>query len=229
MQDEILSDYFDKERVCQKVKQAAEKYERRYLYRFIKRAFDIVSSFCALIVLSPIFLCTALLIKIEDRGPIFYSQTRVTYGLREFQMYKFRSMRVDADKMLDQVINMNESDGPQFKIKDDPRITKIGKIIRKTSIDELPQLWNVLRGDISIVGPRPNQSRIVEQYSSYEKQRFLVRGGLASYRECNGRSRLSFEEWIAFDLKYVCDCSFTTDLKIIIKTIKAIITRDGAS
>lgn len=213
----------------EEAQRAGKRYETRYIYRFTKRIFDICSSLTALFILSPVMVCTAIAIKLEDGGPILYSQKRTSYKEREFDFYKFRSMCVDADKRLAELKDLNEMDGPQFKIKNDPRITKVGKFIRKYSIDEFPQLMNVLKGDISVVGPRPNQSRIAANYSLYARQKYLVKGGLACFRECEGRSDCSFEEWVALDLKYVKECGPLTDLKIIFKTIGAMFTAKGAS
>ena len=209
--------------------EAGRKYETRYVYRFIKRAFDICASLAALVILSPVMAGTAIAIRLEDGGPALYSQKRTSYKEREFDFYKFRSMCVDADKHVDELKALNEMDGPQFKIKNDPRITKVGRVIRKYSLDELPQLVNVLKGDISIVGPRPNQTKIAVKYSPYARQKYLVRGGLACFRECEGRSNCSFDEWVEMDLKYVRECGLVTDLKIIFKTVGALFTAKGAS
>lgn len=203
--------------------------EQKPVYEVMKRIFDIVMCSFALIVLSPVFLIVAIAIKCQDGGSVFYSQTRLTKNGKKFQMYKFRSMCPDADKKLDELMDQNEMDGPAFKIKDDPRVTKIGRFIRKTSIDELPQLVNVIMGDMSIVGPRPPLVWEVEQYTPYQMHRLDVKTGLSCYRECYGRSNIhDFDEWVESDLKYIRERSMLTDLKVILLTIKVVLTGDGA-
>ena len=199
------------------------------VYEFFKRIFDIVMCSFALVVLSPVFLIVAIAIKCQDGGNVFYSQTRLTKDGKEFEMYKFRSMCPDADKKLEELMDQNEMEGPAFKMKDDPRITKVGRFIRKTSIDELPQLVNVIKGDMSIVGPRPPLVREVEQYTPYQLHRLDVKTGLSCYRECYGRSNIhSFDEWVKSDLKYIRERSFWTDIKVILLTIKVVLTGSGA-
>ena len=199
------------------------------VYEVCKRIFDVVMCSLALIVLSPVFLVTAIAVKREDGGEVFYSQTRLTKDGKEFQMYKFRSMCPDADKKLEELMDQNEMEGPAFKMKDDPRITMVGRFIRKTSIDELPQLWNVIRGDMSIVGPRPPLVREVEEYTPYQMHRLDVKTGLSCYRECYGRSNIhNFDEWVESDLKYIRERSMLTDIKVILLTIKVVLTGEGA-
>ena len=199
------------------------------VYEFFKRIFDVVLCIFALIVLSPLFLIVAILIKLEDGGKVFYSQVRLTKNGKKFNMYKFRSMCPDAENKLDDLLQQNEMEGPAFKMKDDPRVTKIGRFIRKTSIDELPQLVNVIRGDMSIVGPRPPLVREVEEYTPYQMHRLDIKTGLACYRECYGRSNIhNFDEWVASDLKYIRERSVFTDIKVILLTIKVVVTGDGA-
>lgn len=199
------------------------------VYEFFKRIFDIVMCSFALIVLSPIFLIVAIAIKCQDGGNVFYSQTRLTKNGKPFEMYKFRSMCPDADKKLEELMDQNEMDGPAFKMKDDPRITKVGRFIRKTSIDELPQLVNVIRGDMSIVGPRPPLVNEVAQYTPYQMHRLDVKTGLSCYRECYGRSNIhDFDEWVESDLKYIRERSMLTDIKVILLTIKVVLTGEGA-
>lgn len=199
------------------------------VYEFFKRVFDIVMCSFALVVLSPIFIVVAIMIKLEDGGKVFYSQTRLTKNGKKFEMFKFRSMCPDADKKLDELMDQNEMEGPAFKIKDDPRVTKIGRIIRKTSIDELPQLVNVIKGDMSIVGPRPPLVREVEEYTPYHMHRLDVKTGLSCYRECYGRSNIrNFDEWVESDLKYIHERSMLTDIKVILLTIKVVLTGEGA-
>lgn len=199
------------------------------VYDFFKRIFDIVMSLFALIVLSPVFLVIAILIKAEDGGKIVYKSTRLTKGGKEFGMYKFRSMIPNADKLKDSLMAQNEVNGPAFKMKDDPRITKIGKFIRKTSIDELPQLLNILKGDMTIIGPRPPLPQEVAQYTPYQMHRLDVKTGLACYHEVEGRSdSTDFDEWVEQDLRYIRERSMWTDIKIIFKTIKVVLTGEGA-
>ncbi len=199
------------------------------VYEFFKRIFDVVLCTFALIVLSPLFLIVAILIKLEDGGKVFYSQIRLTKNGKKFNMYKFRSMCPDAENQLDDLLQQNEMEGPAFKMKDDPRVTKIGRFIRKTSIDELPQLVNVIRGDMSIVGPRPPLVREVEEYTPYQMHRLDIKTGLACYRECYGRSNIhNFDEWVASDLKYIGERGIFTDIKVILLTIKVVLSGDGA-
>ena len=190
------------------------------LYLFFKRVIDIVGSLCGLIILSPLFLIVAILIKLEDpKGKIFFSQKRNGLHGKTFNMYKFRSMVHNAEELLEQLQEQNEQTGPVFKIKDDPRITKIGKFIRKTSIDELPQLINILKGDMSIVGPRPPIPREVEQYTQYQMQRLLVKPGLTCYWQVGGRNEIGFDEWVELDIKYIEERNLWIDIKLIFKTV----------
>ena len=190
------------------------------LYLFFKRVIDIVGSLCGLIILSPLFLIVAILIKLEDpKGKIFFSQERNGLNVKTFNMYKFRSMVHNAEELLEQLQAKNEQTGPVFKIKDDPRITKIGKFIRKTSIDELPQLINILKGDMSIVGPRPPIPREVEQYTQYQMQRLLVKPGLTCYWQVGGRNEIGFDEWVELDIKYIEERNLWIDIKLIFKTV----------
>ena len=199
------------------------------VYEFFKRFFDIVLCMFALIVLSPVFLVIAILIKCEDGGPVFFKQTRLTKGRKEFGMFKFRSMCVDAEAKLAALMDQNEMEGPAFKIKDDPRITKIGKFIRKTSIDELPQLLNIIKGDMTIIGPRPPLPREVAEYNEYQLHRLDVKTGLSCYHECYGRSKEhDFDQWVEQDLKYIRERNLWVDLKVILMTVKVVLTGDGA-
>jgi exopolysaccharide biosynthesis polyprenyl glycosylphosphotransferase len=194
----------------------------------MKRLFDVVCSLLGLILLSPIMLITALLIVIEDGGPVLFVQERNGIQGKVFRMYKFRSMCQDADKMHQSLLEKNELDGPAFKIKDDPRLTRVGKFIRKTSIDELPQLVNIIKGEMSIVGPRPLPTYETEQCNDYQKQRLLVKPGLTCYWQCSGRNNISFDEWIEMDLQYIEDASFWIDIKIIFRTIISVLGQKGA-
>ena len=198
-------------------------------YCKVKRAFDVVSSLCAMVVLSPVFLVTAIAIKCEDpKGPVVFSQDRVGKDGKIFRMYKFRSMYVDAEERLKELQDLNEADGPVFKIKNDPRITKVGHFIRKYSIDELMQLVNVFKGDMSVVGPRPALPNEVAQYDDLAKQRLAVKPGLSCYWQVSGRSNLSFEEWMQLDVKYINEMSVWTDIKIIALTVPAVLKGEGA-
>ncbi|PEF41188.1 multidrug MFS transporter [Bacillus sp. AFS094228] len=186
----------------------------------MKRLIDIFGSIIGLILLSPIFLIVAILIKIEDpKGPVFFKQARVGKGETEFQMYKFRSMVSNAEEQLKDLLALNEVSGAMFKMKNDPRITKIGKFIRRTSIDELPQLWNVLKGEMSLVGPRPPVLREIDEYSSYDKQRLLVTPGCTGLWQVSGRSNLTFNMMVELDLKYINQRTIYFDIKIIFKTL----------
>lgn len=197
-------------------------------YEKIKRFFDICLSTAALVVLSPLLLVIAILIYLEDKGPVIYSQTRIGKDGRAFKLYKFRSMCVDADEKLKDLQKLNERDGPVFKIRDDPRVTKVGKFIRKTCIDELPQLVNIIKGDMSIVGPRPPLPNEVEQYNSYQKQRLLVVPGLTCYWQIQKGEETTFDEWVELDLKYIKERSVLLDFRLILLTFKVILSGKGA-
>lgn len=198
-------------------------------YTLVKRGFDIVFSIVALIVLALPLAIIALIIVIDAPGasPIFV-QKRIGKNGRAFNFYKFRSMIPHAEDMLGTLLEKNEMSGPVFKIKDDPRITRFGRFIRKTSIDELPQLWNVLKGDMSLVGPRPPLPREVEQYNESQMQRLAVTPGLTCYWQVQpSRNSLSFDEWLALDMKYISERSFKTDFIILCKTVSAVIGSEG--
>lgn len=189
-------------------------------YLRMKRLIDIIGSLLGLILLLPIFLIVAILIKIEDpKGPVFFKQVRVGKDETEFQMFKFRSMVTDAEERLKDLLTLNEVSGAMFKMKNDPRITKIGKFIRKTSIDELPQFWNVLKGDMSLVGPRPPLKREVEEYSSYDKQRLLVTPGCTGLWQVTARNNVGFEEMVELDIQYIQKRTIYFDIKIVLKTV----------
>lgn len=205
------------------------KIRSKFFYNFVKRLLDILGSFFGLILLAPLFLVVAYKIKKEDpSGPVFFSQYRVGKDEKIFKMYKFRSMCTDAEEKLKDLLEHNEVDGPMFKIKEDPRVTKIGKFIRKTSIDELPQLWNVLKGEMTLVGPRPPLIREVYMYTEYDKQRLMVKPGCTGVWQVSGRNDLHFDEMVELDLKYIEFMSVKNDLKIIIKTICIIINPNSA-
>ena len=194
----------------------------------LKRTIDIVFSFILLITLSPVFLLTALCIKLEDQGSLFYSQTRVGKWGKLFTMYKFRSMCLDAEKRKNEILNRNETGGIIFKIKKDPRITRTGAIIRKLSIDELPQLWNVLKGDMSLVGPRPPVPEEVEQYQYLERKRLNVVPGITCIWQVSGRSNIKFKQQVEMDVEYIENQSIMNDIKLLLKTIPAVLSGKGA-
>lgn len=199
------------------------------VYDLFKRIFDVILSLLALVILSPLLLVVAIAIRAGDGGPAIYAQTRLTKNGREFKMYKFRSMCMGADQMLDQLMDRNEMEGPAFKIADDPRITRIGRFIRKTSIDELPQLVNIIKGDMTIIGPRPPLPREVAEYTPYQRHRLDVKTGLSCYHECSGRSdNHDFDQWVEDDLRYIRERSLWTDLKIIFMTVRVVLTGEGA-
>jgi len=198
-------------------------------YWRIRRLQDVLLSVLALAVLWPLMLITAIVIVIDSPGasPVFV-QTRIGRDGKPFQFYKFRSMCPNAEEKLEELLKFNEMDGPAFKMKDDPRITRVGRFIRKSSIDELPQLINVLRGEMSIVGPRPGLPREVEQYDDYARQRLLITPGLTCYWQIMPyRNRLSFDEWVDLDVQYIRDRSFLTDWKIIFATFGAVLGMNG--
>lgn len=201
----------------------------RYGYRLIKRLFDVCASFTALVLLSPMFLVVAIAIKAEDsQGKVFYSQIRVGKGGKQFKMYKFRSMVSNADELLKTLISENDVDGAMFKMKLDPRVTKVGSFIRKYSIDELPQLVNVLKGNMSLVGPRPPLEREVKEYTDYDKQRLYVKPGCTGLWQATVRNSVGFDEMVRLDLIYVQKRSLKFDLWIIFRTVKIMFRPNGA-
>lgn len=203
--------------------------DKRYIYRGSKRIFDFVASLFGLIILSPLFLIVAIAIKVEDpKGPVFYSQVRLGKKQEPFKMYKFRSMEVHADEHLKELLSENEVEGAMFKMKDDPRVTKVGRFIRKYSIDELPQLLNVLLGNMSLVGPRPPLPREVKDYTDYDKQRLVVKPGCTGLWQISGRNDVGFPEMVQLDLKYINCRGLMFDLYIIFKTIGVFVMPNGA-
>lgn len=198
-----------------------ERTEGNQTYLVMKRLTDMIASLIGLIILSPLFLLLAIIIKIEDpKGPVFFKQQRVGKNEKTFYMYKFRSMVHNAEELLGQLLTQNEVSGAMFKMKNDPRVTKIGRFIRKTSLDELPQLWNVVRGDMSLVGPRPPLPREVEEYSLYDKQRLHVTPGCTGLWQVSGRNSVGFEEMVELDLEYIRNRKYWYDIGIILKTVK---------
>lgn len=200
------------------------------VYLFIKRVIDIFGSLIGLIIFSPIFILISIAIKLEDpKGKILFCQKRVGINSNVFKMYKFRSMVSNAEELLEHVSKLNEMNGPVFKIKDDPRITKVGRFIRKTSLDEIPQFINILKGDMTFVGPRPPLASEVEQYSDYEMQRLMVKPGLTCYWQICGRNSIDFDEWVELDLKYIEERNTFIDIKIILKTFFVLFGDENAS
>lgn len=197
-------------------------------YAPVKRFFDILFAILVLMLTSPVMLVTALLIKLTSKGPVIFKQIRVGQGGRHFWCYKFRSMCIDAEDKKKLLMHLNEASGPVFKIKQDPRITPIGSIIRKLSIDELPQLFNVIKGDMSVVGPRPPLPSEVSSYTAYQRGRLAVRPGLTCLWQVGGRSNISFEAWVELDLLYIDTMSFSNDVKIVLKTVPAVVKGSGA-
>ncbi len=188
-------------------------------YLFFKRLIDISISFLGLVILSPLLLLIAALIKLESKGAAIFSQYRIGHKGKKFKMYKFRSMVEDAELLKKNLVEKNEMSGPMFKMKRDPRVTKIGKFIRKTSIDEIPQLLNVLKGEMSLVGPRPSLESEVNDFEKWMLKRLDVKPGLTCYWQVSGRNDIGFEQWMNLDIKYVDERSIFVDIKLIFKTI----------
>jgi len=196
----------------------------------VKRALDVVFSLCLIILLAPVFLITAVLIRLTSPGPVFFLQSRLGLNKRRFLVYKFRTMVQDAEKRMKEIEHLNEVSGPVFKIKDDPRITPLGKFLRKTSVDELPQLFNVLQGHMSLVGPRPLPVRDYEGVNQdWHRRRFSVRPGITCLWQVNGRSSIAFEKWMELDLEYIDKWSLWLDFQILVRTIPAVLKGSGAA
>jgi exopolysaccharide biosynthesis polyprenyl glycosylphosphotransferase len=205
------------------------QHERYLVRRAIKRAVDVLGATFGLIVLSPLFLCIAVGVKLSGEGPVFFRQERYGYRRRRFPMIKFRSMVNNAEQMLDDLEHVNEAVGPIFKIENDPRVTKFGKFIRSTSLDELPQLWNVLVGEMSLVGPRPMSVRDVSLFNEATlMRRFSVKPGITGLWQVNGRSGVGFDQWIQMDFSYIDEWSLRLDFKILARTVSAVLKRSGA-
>ena len=194
----------------------------------IKRLIDIVLSASGLILLAPLFLITAFTIKITSKGPVFFKQTRCGLHGRKFEIYKFRTMGVDAEERLEELMSLNEREGPVFKIRNDPRITKVGSFLRKVSLDELPQLINVLKGDMSLVGPRPPLPSEVTQYERWQRRRLSLRPGITCIHEVVAREDIDFDRWMKLDLEYIDNWSITLDIKILTRTIFAVFKGTGS-
>jgi len=194
-----------------------------------KRVFDLVVTLASVPLLIPIMVLVGIAIRLDSKGPIFFTQDRIGLHKRVFKMYKFRSMVPDAEERMKEVEHLNEADGPNFKIENDPRVTRLGQFMRKTSIDELPQLFNVLLGDMSLVGPRPMSKRDVKLFDrGVQRKRFSVRPGITCLWQVSGRSDLSFDDWLELDLRYIESWSFWLDIKILLKTIPTVLLGSGA-
>lgn len=197
--------------------------------RWMKRALDVVASSCALLALAPLFAVIALCIKLEDRGPVFFGQTRVGRHGREFRIYKFRSMHRDAEQRLKDLLAKNQHDGGvTFKIKNDPRVTRVGRILRKYSLDELPQFYNVLRGDMSLVGPRPPIPREVQLYTLSDRRRLMVEPGITCIWQISGRAEIDFPGQVQLDVSYIESRSLGKDINILVRTVPAVLFGPGA-
>lgn len=202
--------------------------EKSLSYFIIKRIIDVCFSLFSIIVFSPLLLLISILIKLDSKGPIIFKQKRVGMNCKCFQMYKFRTMCVDAEEQLDNIRKMNEVSGPMFKMKNDPRVTKIGSFLRKTSLDEIPQLFNIVKGDMSLVGPRPNLPSEVEKFSEEHKRKLLAKPGLTCYWQIMGRNNIGFEEWMQLDLRYIEDRNTLLDIKLIFKTVTVLFGDEDA-
>ena len=196
-----------------------ENNENLKFYEICKRGIDIIGAGSGLLLLSPVIAIVACAVKFTSKGPIFFSQKRVGKNGQLFDMYKFRSMVVNAEELKEKLAHQNEMSGPMFKMKDDPRVTKVGKFIRKTSLDELPQLWNVLKGDMSLVGPRPSLPKEVKQFEKWMYKRLIVKPGLTCYWQVSGRNNIDFEDWMKLDISYVEGRNLWIDIKLIFKTV----------
>lgn len=204
------------------------RYEEKRAYSIVKRVFDFIASLLFLVLFFWVFLAIAIAIKLDDGGPVLYISTRVGRFGKEFRFYKFRSMNTDAEDQIKDLEKYNEQSGHLFKIKDDPRITRVGRFLRRTSLDELPQIFNILKGDISFVGPRSPIPREVAKYTPEARQRLSIIGGLTCYWQISGRSMIDFDGMLALDERYMRERGVLTDLKILFLTIPAVIKGDGA-
>ena len=202
---------------------------RKRIYEISKRAIDIIGAGSGLLLLSPVIAIVACAVKFTSKGPVFFSQKRVGKNGVLFDIYKFRSMVVNAEELKEKLAYQNEMSGPMFKMKDDPRVTKVGKFIRKTSLDELPQLWNVLKGDMSLVGPRPSLPKEVAQFEKWMYKRLCVKPGLTCFWQVSGRNNIDFEDWMKLDIKYVDERNIWIDIKLIFKTVLVLFGDKNAS
>jgi exopolysaccharide biosynthesis polyprenyl glycosylphosphotransferase len=197
-------------------------------YRIARRIFDLVLGSFILLLVAPVAPFLALMIRLDSRGPVLYRQTRVGLGGRCFTFYKFRSMYTGSDRKLEELAALNEQAGPIFKIREDPRITPVGRFLRRSSLDEIPQILNVLKGDMSIVGPRPALPAEVARYESWQRRRLDAKPGLTCLWQISGRSHIGFDEWMRLDLEYLRTRSMWTDVVILFKTVPAVMARRGA-
>lgn len=230
MQQSSLDNMNQKNKTIRKFDNSFVTYQTtptKYISLKIKEASDILFSAVVMVALFPLFALLAALVKLQDGGPIFFKQERIGLNGRRFVCYKFRSMVVNAEKMIDELQDKNESDGPTFKIKDDPRITKLGKILRKTSLDELPQFYNVIKGEMSVVGPRPPLLSEVKQYERSQLRRLSMKPGITCIWQVWGRNEVSFEEWMKMDLEYIDNWSIWLDLKIMLATVTVVLKANG--
>ena len=213
-----------------KTRASASRLHRRYGYRFAKRTFDIAFSLLVLVLFWWVYVIVAIAIKVDDpAGPVFFVQERMGKDEKPFNMFKFRSMYADAEERLAELKELNEKDGPVFKIKDDPRITRVGRFIRKMSIDELPQFFNVILGNMSIVGPRPALRRETDLYTPHQRERLLVKPGITCYWQTRkNRDAIGFDEWVDLDLLYINQCSAWADFKLVIQTVGCVLTAQGS-
>ena len=218
------------EKLHEAVSSPIQRTDHRIVYMAVKRVFDICFSAAVLLVLLVPLVMVAIAIKVDDpKGPVFFRQERVGKDGRTFKMFKFRSMVANAEDLLESLQELNEKDGPVFKIAEDPRITRVGKFIRKTSIDEFPQFINVLLGDMSVVGPRPALPKEVAQYDDYQRQRLLVKPGITCYWQTRrNRDTIGFDEWVELDLLYIKQCSVWADFKLIVQTVGVVLTAQGS-
>ena len=226
---EVVERVREPDHVDQKTLELRQIKRKSITYCVVKRTFDVVASSLALLLLAPVLLVFSALIFLDDpHGSPFFSQPRVGKNGRVFKFWKLRSMVCNAEELLEDLMDQNEMEGPAFKIEDDPRITRIGRFIRKTSIDELPQFWNVLKGDMSIVGPRPPLPREVEQYTEYQMQRLSVKPGLTCIWQIQPRRNdLSFDEWVDLDIEYIRKRSLWLDLTLMLKTAVVMVHGEG--
>jgi exopolysaccharide biosynthesis polyprenyl glycosylphosphotransferase len=199
-----------------------------FYLKYVKRVMDIVGAIVGLILFAPIILFFAILIKIDSKGPVFYEADRYGKGGKPFKFYKLRSMYVGAHESRSNLMHLNQVKGPVFKLFDDPRITRVGRFMRKCSIDEMPQMYNVLKGDMSLVGPRPPIPEEVEKYEPWQLRRLSLKPGITCLWQISGRSRLGFDEWMRLDIEYINNQSFWMDMKILLRTIPAVLLREGA-
>ncbi|MBN2185768.1 MAG: sugar transferase [Candidatus Krumholzibacteriota bacterium] len=198
------------------------------VFAFFKRIADIINACLILLLFLPIIPVLVILVKLDSKGPILFKQKRIGKDGREFDFYKFRSMKHGSENVIGVLRPLSGVDGPIFKLKEDPRVTRVGRFLRRSSLDELPQLLNVLKGDMSIVGPRPNLPSEVAHYLPWQKKRLEVTPGITCFWQIAGRSHIGFQEWMRLDLEYIRKRSLTTDFKIMLKTIPAVIARKGA-